>query len=62
LYNNQEGRRELRDNKEKNTKFRFIGPFGQLYNIIVYICNLTSCINKFLELAGRIVLLDNCTR
>jgi hypothetical protein len=62
LYNDQEGKGELRDNEERKAKFQLMGPLGQLHNIIVYICGSTSCINEFLELAGRMVPLDNRTR
>jgi hypothetical protein len=62
LYNNQESKRETKDKEEKRVKFRLIGPLGQLYNIIIYICSSTTYINKFLESTERMILLDNCTR
>jgi hypothetical protein len=43
-------------------KFRLIGPLGKIYNIVVYIRGLTARIAEFLELVGRRILLDNCTR
>jgi len=53
--------RELRES-EKQVKFRLLGPLGQLYNIVVHICNSPSRIAEFLALAGRRIPLDNRTR
>src|SRR5438552_12691246 len=39
-----------------------MGPLSQLHNIIVHIRGSTTRINEFLELAKRMVLLDNRTR
>jgi hypothetical protein len=62
LYNKKEKKEEIGNKEEKRVKFRLIGLLGQLYNIIVYIQGSTACTNKFIELAGRRILLDNCTR
>jgi hypothetical protein len=62
LYNKKEKKGEIGNKEERRVKFRLIGPLGQLYNIIVYIRGSTACTNKFIELAGRRVLLDNRTR
>ena len=62
LYDEKEKKGETGDEEERRAKFRLIGPLGQLHNIIVHIRGSTACTNEFLELAGRKVLLDNCTR
>jgi hypothetical protein len=62
LYNKKEKKREIGNKEERKIKFQFIGLLSQLYNIIVYIRGSTACTNKFIELAGRRVLLDNCTK
>jgi hypothetical protein len=43
-------------------QFRLIGPLGQAYNIVVYICRLASRIEEFRELVGRIIPMDNRIR
>jgi len=43
-------------------KFQLMGPLSQLHNIIVHICGSTAWIDEFLELAERMVPLDNRTR
>jgi hypothetical protein len=62
LYDDLESRGEVKDEEERRAKFRLIGPLGQLHNIIVHIRSSTPCLNEFLELAGRMVPLDNRTR
>jgi hypothetical protein len=61
-YNKKEKKGETGDEEDRRVKFRLIDLLGQLYNIIVHIRGSTACTNEFLELAGRKVLLDNCTR
>lgn len=60
-YDEKDKRGERGDEEERRVKFRLIGPLGQLHNIIVHIRGSTSRINEFLELAGRMIPLDNRT-
>jgi hypothetical protein len=65
LYNEKEEKREKgenEDDEERKKKFQLIGPFSQLYNIVVYIYSLTRQIKVFLKIAKRIISLDNHTR
>ena len=43
-------------------KFRLLGPLGKGYNIVVHICGSPSRIVQFIQLARRLVPIDNCTR
>ena len=61
-YNEKEEKGEKGDNEKRRVKFQLMGPLGQLYNIVAYICSSTRRIKTFLEIAGRMILLDNCTR
>ena len=54
------GRREMK--KPKRIKFRLMGPLGKMHNIIIHIHGSTAWIAEFLELAGRLIPLDNHTR
>jgi hypothetical protein len=60
LYNESEESGELGD--ETKQKFRLLGPLGKLHNIIVNIRGSAGCTAEFLELAERMIPLDNCTR
>jgi hypothetical protein len=62
LYNKKKKKKETGNKEEKKVRFQLISLLGQLYNIIIYIQGSIACTNKFLELAERKVLLDNCTR
>ena len=63
MYNELEERGELGDiAKETRRKFRLLGPLGKLHNIIVNIRSSGSCTKEFVDLAGRMVPLDNRTR
>ena len=61
LYNEKE-KEEKRDDEERRVKFRLIGPLSQLHNIVVYIRGSPRRIKAFLEIARRMIPLDNCTR
>ena len=39
-----------------------MGPLGKMHNIIIHIHGSTAQITEFLELAGRLIPLDNHTR
>ena len=43
-------------------QFRLIGPFSQVYNILVYIRRLAERIEEFRIFIERIILIDNRTR
>ena len=61
-YDAQDQRGEKEGEEERRVKFRLIGPLSKMHNIVVHIRSSTARIAKFLELAGRRILLDNCTR
>jgi hypothetical protein len=61
-YDEKEEKGEKGDNEERRVKFRLIGPLGQLHNIIVYIRGSAGRTKPFLEIAGRMIPLDNRTR
>jgi hypothetical protein len=59
-YGESEESGELGD--EIKRKFRLLGPLGQLHNIIVHIRGSSGRMAEFVELAQRMIPLDNCTR
>jgi hypothetical protein len=61
-YDEKEQQGETGDEKAQRTKFRLIGPLGQMHNIVIHIRGSTARIAEFLELARRIIPLDNRTR
>ncbi len=61
-YEELEKRGELKNIKGVKRKFRFFGPLGKLYNIIVDIRSSGNRIAEFLALATRMIPLDNRTR
>jgi hypothetical protein len=50
------------ESREKQVKYRLLGPLGQLHNIVVHIRKSPSRIVEYLALAPRMVPLDNQTR
>jgi hypothetical protein len=62
LYNLKDKDRELTNKKAREARFRLLGPLGQGHNIVVYIRGSSAYIKYFRTLAGRIILIDNCTR
>jgi hypothetical protein len=62
LYNKKERRGEIGDKEESRVVFQLLGPLSQLYNIIVHIHGSSSRIKEFVELVGRMIPLNNCTR
>ena len=61
-YDDEDKKGEKRDEEAKRIKFRLMGPLGKMHNIIIHICGSTAWIAEFLELAGRLIPLDNHTR
>jgi hypothetical protein len=61
-YDEKERRGEIGDEEESRVVFRLLGPLGQLHNIIVHIRGSSGRIKEFVELAGRMIPLDNRTR
>jgi hypothetical protein len=61
-YDDLEATGQFQNDDETRKKFRLLGPLGKLHNIIVNIRGSTSCIAEFLDLAGRMIPLDNRTR
>jgi hypothetical protein len=59
-YDESEESREFED--ETKRKFRLLGPLGKLHNIIVNIRGSPGRTTEFLQLAGRMIPLDNRTR
>jgi hypothetical protein len=61
-YDDKEQRGDTGDEEAKRIKFCLIGPLGQMYNIIIHIHGSTAQIAEFLELASRMIPLNNRTR
>ena len=61
-YDDEEQQGDTRDDEAKRIKFRLMGPLGQMHNIVIHIRGSTARIAEFLELASRMILLDNRTR
>ena len=61
-YNDEEQQGDTRDDEAKRIKFRLMGPLGQMHNIVIHIRGSTARIAEFLELASRMIPLDNRTR
>jgi hypothetical protein len=61
-YDNEDATGEKGDEEAKKIKFRLMGPLGKMHNIVVHIRGSTARIADFLELAGRLIPLDNRTR
>ncbi len=61
-YDEMDERGELSGNKDATEKFRLLGPLGKLHNILVYSRSQSALEKEFIELAGRMVPLDNRTR
>ena len=59
-YNKLEKLKELED--ETKQKFQLLESLDKLHNIIVNTCSFANCIAEFLELAARMISLDNCTQ
>jgi hypothetical protein len=61
-YDSQDENGELADKEARRIKFRLLGLLGQGHNIVVYIRRSPGRTEEFRVLAGRLILLDNCTR
>jgi hypothetical protein len=61
-YDDKEQQGDTRDEEAKRIKFRLMGPLGQMHNIVIHIRSLTAWITEFLELASRMIPLDNRIR
>ena len=61
-YNDKEQQGDIGDEEAKKIKFCLMGPLGQMHNIVIHIRGSTAQITEFLELASRMIPLDNCTR
>ena len=61
-YDDLEAAGQFQNDDETRKKFRLLGPLGKLHNIIVNIRGSTSRTAEFLDLAGRMIPLDNRTR
>ena len=61
-YDKKEQQGDTRDKEARRIKFRLMGPLGQMHNIVIHIRGSTSRIVEFLELASRLIPLDNRTR
>jgi hypothetical protein len=60
LYNLKNINRKFTNKEVIKIKFRLLRLFGQVYNIVVYICRSSIYIDYFRKLARRIILIDNC--
>ena len=61
-YDNLEAAGQFQNNNKMRKKFQLLRPLSKLYNIIVKIWSSASCTAEFLDLAGRMISLNNCTR
>jgi len=61
-YDKLEKRGELSGKEEIARKFRLLGPLGKLHNILVHMRSTAALVQEFLDLAGRLIPLDNRTR
>jgi len=61
-YDDKEQQGDTRDDEAKRIKLRLMGPLGQMHNIVIHIRGSTAQIAEFLELASRMIPLDNRTR
>ena len=61
-YDDKEQQGDTRDEEAKRIKFHLMGPLGQMHNIVIHIRGSTARIAEFLELASRMIPLDNHTR
>jgi hypothetical protein len=61
-YDKEEENSGWTDDEVKRVKFRLLGPLGQGHNIVVYIRRSSRRTAEFLNLAGRMVPMDNRTR
>jgi hypothetical protein len=61
-YDDKEQQGDTGDKEAKKIKFRLMGPLGQMHNIVIHIRGSTARIAEFLELASRMIPLDNRTR
>ena len=62
MYDDEDKRGEIGDKEATKIKFWLIRLLSKMHNIIIYICGLTAWIAEFLELAGRLILLNNYMR
>jgi hypothetical protein len=61
-YDDQEKGGEPTDEEARRIKFRLLGPLGQGYNIVVHIWGSPGRTDRFRQLAGRMIPMDNRTR
>jgi hypothetical protein len=62
LYNEKEQQKEYIDKKAMRVKFRLLGPLSKGHNIVVYIRGSLSKTAQFVQLAGKLVPIDNRTK
>ena len=60
-YDDQEKKGETENEEEKRVKFRFMGPLGKIYNVVVHIRGSTARIAEFIKFIKKIPL-DNRTK
>jgi hypothetical protein len=61
-YNNQDKNKDATDEEARRARFRLLRPLGQEHNIVAHIHGSPACTKVFKKLAGRMILIDNCTR
>jgi hypothetical protein len=61
-YDDQEKGGEPTDEEARRIKFRLLGPLGQGHNIVVHIWGSPGRTDRFRQLAGRMIPMDNRTR
>jgi hypothetical protein len=61
-YDDQERSGEPTDEEAQKVRFRLLGPLGQGHNIVVHIRGSPSRTEEFIDLAKRMIPMDNRTR
>jgi hypothetical protein len=62
LYDDQDKNRDVTDKEARRARFRLLRPLGQGHNIVAHIRRSPACTKVFKKLAGKMILIDNCTR
>lgn len=61
-YDDQDRKGETSNEEERKAKFRLMGPLGKLHNTVVHIRSSPTRSKVFINMAGRMIPLDNRTR
>jgi hypothetical protein len=59
-YDEEEQQEEYINKEAIRVRFRLLGPLGKGHNIVVHIHGSPNRTAQFVQLAGRLVPMDNC--